>query len=377
MWTIPSAYNEAFAAAKANAAQVRVMAEFRLQSYVQRMPGETRASVGIRLAECYRERLAAVPDLTVYPELRGMPEFLKAEWRGARDGAELDDAQAAAHVMGNWLLHREAFSKQTRQQAHCSVVYFHTSDHGALLGVNLDTHPSEPYDPPRWMPLSEHLVMGGVSSGVFLDEESPEIFPAPVYRLMGRYCRTTEEAVELLTRYNYFWGPCNRLVVDRRGHVAMIEKSACRIGVRWSHDGFGFVTAMTAEEPNMHAYLTERRAASLEARGLPNPCADTRYWAAQDTRRTIMNRLVNEAKQAPTLEKMRALMQYRGQDGVVCDNGDILCPGDPPIEYTIKMEICCLSEARTLWWTRDNERQTPSWQHPMPEVAFTNVLRWP
>ena len=99
MWTIPSAYSEAFAAAKANAAQVRVMAEFRLQSYVQRMPGETRASVGIRLAECYRERLAAVPDLTVYPELRGMPEFLKAEWRGARDGAELDDAQAAAHVI--------------------------------------------------------------------------------------------------------------------------------------------------------------------------------------------------------------------------------------------------------------------------------------
>ncbi len=377
MWTIKSWYHEAYHAAKADATRVRRMADFLLETYLTHLPGETRDSLGARLAECYRMRLAAVPDLSVYPELRGMPQLLEAAWRGARDGAALDEAQAAVHVMGLWLLHREAYSKLTPQPAHCSVAYFHTSDHGALLGVNLDTNPDEPYGPPGWPLVNEHLVTGGVSSGVYLDEASPEIFPAPVSTLVSRYCRSAEEAVELYTRYNHFWGPGNLLVADRAGHVAMIEKSACRIGVRWSHDGFGFVTAMTAEEPGMHAYLEDRRQASLVARGLPTPCADTRYWDAQDTRRAIMNRLMAEAKQAPTLEKMRALMQYRGDDGVVCDNGDVLFPGDPPIEYTIKTDIICLSEQRALWWTRDNETGTPSWEHPMPEVTFPDALSWP
>ena len=377
MWTIKSWYDEAYATAKAGAPRVRATADHLLGIYLAQMPGETRDALGKRLAESYRKRLAAVPDMTRYPELRGMPESLAAAWRGARDGAELDEAQAAVHVMGLWLLHREAFSKLTPQPPHCSVAYFHTSDHGALLGVNLDTSPGEPYGPPAFPLLNENLVMGGVSSGVFLDEESPEIFPAPVFRLVARYCRTAEEAVKMLSHYNHFWGPGNLLIADRAGHIAMIEKSACRIGVRWSHDGFGFVTAMTAEEPGMHAYLADRRAASLVARGLPNPCADTRYWAAQDTRRGIMNRLIAEAKRTPTLEKMRGLMQYRGKDGVVCDNGDVLFPGDPPIEFTIKTDIVCLSEARALWWTRDNETGTPSWEHPMPEITFTDVLRWP
>ena len=146
---------------------------------------------------------------------------------------------------------------------------------------------------------------GGVSSGVFLDEESPEIFPAPVAKLVARYCRNADEAVEMLSRYNYFWGPGNMLIADRQHRVAMIEKSACRIGVRWGQDGFGFVTAMTAEHPEMNKFLADRRAASLPARGLKAPCADTRYWEAQDKRRAIINRLLDEARQAPTLEKLR------------------------------------------------------------------------
>jgi hypothetical protein len=127
----------------------------------------------------------------------------------------------------------------------------------------------------------------------------------------------------------------------------------------------------------MNAYLADRRAASLVARGLPTPCADTRYWDAQDARRAIMNRLLADAKKAPTLESLRAIMQYRGEDGVVCDNGDVLYPGDPPIEFTIKTDVICLSEGRALWWTRDNETGTPSWENPRPEIKYEDVLLWP
>jgi len=377
MWTVQSWYQDAYDAAKANSETMRASADYLIRTYLDAMPGETRESLGAILAAYNQKRLAAVPDYARYPELRGMPEFIAAAWRGRQDGAGLDDEQAAVYADWPTYFHRELRGGKARQPAHCTVLYFPTSDHGAIIGANLDTNPDEPFGPPTWPLLNEHLVCGGVSSGVFLDEQSPEIFPAPVMTLVARYCRTTEEAVEMLTRYNDFWGPWNLLIADRNHHVAMIEKSACRIGVRWSTDGFGFVTAMTAEEPGMHDFLNERRAASLPARGLTDPCADTRYWAAQDQRRALLNRLLNEAREQPTLDGFRKILQYRGPDGVVCDNAEVLFPGDPPIEHTIKTHAVCLSEGRAIWWARDKATGTPSWENPMPEVKFQDVLLWP
>lgn len=376
MWTPQEWYEQARASAAASAEQIRSKMEFMLDVYARAMPGASREHIGKTLADSNRARLDAVPSLTTYPELRGVRGLIAAQWRGARDGAGLDDAQAAVHANGLFHYHRVLARNLGRHKANCSIVYFPNSDHGPLLGTNLDTDPNEPYGPPGWPTVSEHLITGGVSSGVFMDEESPEIFPAPVWQIVGRYARTAAEAVEILTRYNHFWGPGNMIVIDRAHRVAMIEKSACRIGVRWSPDGFGFVTAMTAEEPAMHAYLADRRAASLVARGLPNPCADTRYWAAQDTRRAIMNRLLDDARKAPTLARMQALMQYRGADGVVADNGEILHPGDPPIEHTIRTQVFCLARRRALWWTRDNARNIPSWENRREDVVFSDVDPW-
>lgn len=377
MWTPRSSYEEAFAAGKSRAEFHRAKAEHLVQHFMGLMGMKRREEAAELLAGSNRRRLDATPDLTRYPELRGMRELIEAERRGMRDGAGLDDAQAEAAFDGHFYLHRVIAGGRVKPKAHCSVAYFPTSDHGALLASNLDTDIHEPYTEPTWPLANEHLIIGGVSAGVFLDEESPEIFPAPVSRLVSRYSRNTDEAVEMFTRYNLFWGPGNLIVIDRRGRVAMIEKSACRIGVRYSPDGFGFTTAMVAREPGMKAFLADRRAASLVDRKLPNPCADTRYWAAQEVRHDIMTRLLDEARKAPTLEKMRALMQYRGSDGVVCDNGEILHPGDPPIEHTIRTMIVCLSEGKALWWTRDNERNIPSWQNRREDVHFKDVLLWP
>jgi hypothetical protein len=376
MWTAQSWYDQARAAATANAKRVRDTAEMLLRMYMGSFPGASREEVGRTLEKCNRERLAAVPDRGRYPELRGMPELIAASWRGTREGAGLDDTLAAVNANGLFYHHRYIASGRVKPKAHCSWVCFGTSDHGPLLGNNLDTGFDEPYGPPEWPMVNEHVFLGGVSSGVFLDEESPEIFPAPVFGLVARYCRSSEEAVEMLTRYNYFWGPGNQLVVDRNRRIAMVEKSACRIGVRWSGDAFGFVTAMTAEHPEMNRFLADRRAASIVDRKLPNPCADTRYWAAQDKRRGIMNRLMDEARKAPTLERLRALMQYRGPEGVVCDGGEVNYPGDPPIEHTVRTMIFCLSEGRALWWTWDVERNIPSWKNRREDVHFKDALVW-
>src|SRR5690606_8730246 len=123
-------------------------------------------------------------------------------------------------------------------------------------------------------------------------------------------------------------------------------------------------------------FVAERRAASLQARGLSSPCADTRYWDAQDVRRAILNRLLDDARANPTLEKLRAMMQYRGPDGLVAGNGDVLHPGDPGIEHTLRTQIFCLAEGRALWWARDNARDIPSWENRREDVTFKDVWLW-
>jgi hypothetical protein len=376
MWTIQSAYDQARAAAAAKAPWHRDMAAHLLKNYVNHLPGMSRQEIGTLLAKSNQERLAAQPSLARYPELRGMREIIQAQWRGTQDGAGLDDVLAAVMANGHFYYHRYICGGKVKPKAHCTCAYFPISDHGPLFATNLDSSPDEPFGTPGWPAASEHLVIGGVSSGVFFDEESPEIFPAPVHRIVGRYCRSTDEAVEMFTRYNHFWGPGNLLVIDRDHHVAMFEKTACRIGVRRSPDGFGFVTAMTAEHPEMNRFLADRRAVSLVARGLPDPCGDTRYWAVQDQRRMLLNRLFDEARQAPTLETLRSIMQYRGPDGMVCDNGDVLHPGDPPIEFTLCTSIFCLAEGRALWWARDKARNIPSWQNRQTDVEYRDVWLW-
>jgi len=376
MWTIDGWYEQARAAAAANPEHHRAKAEHSLGVYFRAFPEMTREDIAKMLAKSNQERLDAVPSFTKYPELRGMRELLAAQRRGHQAGAGLDDAQAGMAADGLYYYHRNITSKRKVHTANCSAVYFGTSDHGPLYSSNLDTDINEPYTAPVWPVLNENLVCGGVSSGVFLDEKSPEVFPAPVYALVGRYCKNTADAVEMLVRYNHFWGPCNFLVADTNHDVAMFEKTACRVAVRRSADGFGYVTAMTQEDPELWKFVNDRRLQSLPERGLPNPCNDTRYWAAQDKRRGLMNRLMDEARKNPTVDKLRSIMQYREADGMVAGNGDVLFPGDAPIEHTIRTQIFCLSEGRALWWARDNAKNIPSWENRKEDVHFKNVWLW-
>lgn len=374
MWTVTSWYEEARRNAERDREQIRKMADFRLQIAEQGIPGKSRAEIGRILEKFNQERLNAVPDLNRYPELRGMRELVEAEWRGTRDGAQLTAEQWAATCDGGFYGHRYIASGR-KPPTGCSYVYFPRSDHGPILANNLDSSPQEPFGTPEWPALNEHLIAGGVSSGIFNDEESPEIFPAPVYKLVGRYCRSTAEGVEMMQRYNYFWGPGNRILIDRNQDVAMIEKSACRIGVRRSSDGFGFITAMTAEEPAMNAFLADRRACSLKARKLPPDCDDTIYWRGADKRRALMNELLDEGRKEPTLEKLRQIIQFRDpRRGLVCYNGEPLRPGGSPVEHTIRTSIWLLREGRAMWWALEGD--TPSFENRKEDIHYKDVLRW-
>lgn len=374
MWTISSWYEEARREAEANREHVRRMADFRLDILGgQITPRRSRVEVGQLLAASNRERLEAVPDLTRYPELRGMRELVEAGWRGTRDGAGLSDEQWAATCDAGFYGHRYIASGR-KPPTGCTYVFFPDSDHGPILANNLDSSPREPFGAPAWPAINEHLIFGAVSSGLFNDEQSPEIFPAPVNKIAARYCRSTDEAVEILTRYNYFWGPGNRIVIDRNRNVAMVEKSACRIGVRRSPDGFGFITAMTAQEPGMNAWLADRRAYSLKARNLPPDCDDVHYWRGGDRRRALLNELLDEGRKQPTLEKLRSIIQFRDDKrGLVCYNGELL-PGGSPVDHTIRTTIWLLREGRAMWWAIGDGK--PSYENRREDVLFKDVLLW-
>jgi len=382
MWTIQSWYDTARRDAASDPIYYRNFANLYLKLYTDSMPGMSRAEIVSRLARCNAERLDAVPSLVSFPELRGMRELILAQRRGTSDGAGLTDDQQAAYFCANFYFHRHiASGRLQRERARCSTVYFPQSDHGPLFAANLDSGPDEPYTAPEWPMASEHLIIGGVSSGVFLDEESPEIFPAPVQQIVARYARSTDEAVEMFRRYNHFWGPCNLLIVDRDQRVAMIEKTACRMAVRFSPDGFGFVTAMAQEDGAMRAFVDGRRAASLVDRGLdPADCDDVPYWAMQLQRHNLMKELLDEARKKPTLEGLRAMLQFRSPTRGCCAvGGEPIRPGvrgSAPLEHTLRTYVTVLREKRALWWKRDEEKNIPSWLNPQPDVQYRDVLDW-
>ncbi len=378
-WTVESWYAEAKSEAESRRALTQSLADIWFKTLQRGMPEASREEIGQRVIEFDRQRMDAVPDLKKYPELRGMRELMTAAHRGLRDGAGLSETDAAAIRSAATFYHR--FISGGRKpsgsaKAQCSYVYFPTSEVGPILANNLDSSPEEKFGEPHWPAASEHLIFGGVSSGVFFDELSPEIFPAPVHKLVARYCRNTDEAVEMFTRYNLFWGPGNMLVVDREHKLAMVEKSSCRIGVRRG-EGFGFITAMTQQHPEMRAYVRSKRAESLVRRNLPNPCHDTIYWDAQDRRGDLMTQLLEEAKAKPSVEALRKIIQFRDpKRGNVAGNGEVLSPGGPPSEHTLRTSLWLLREGRAMWWARDEQTGKPSFENRMPDVTFENVWRW-
>ena len=381
MWTQENWYNEAKKWAAENRDFLQKMSALFLNMLKNHIPDREESEIINIVLQYSQKRLNTPVNFKKYPELRGMKELISAEWKGIRDGAGFDDGLTAVYTNGMNFYHRMICTGKIGnmevkpQSARCSYIFFPESDHGPLLANNLDTSPEEPFGQPEWPALNEHLIIGSVSSGIFLDEEPEETFPAPVFKIVARYCKNAKEAVEILERYNQFWGPSNCIIVDREKNCAMIEKSACRIGIRWSKDGFGFITAMTAEHPEMNAYLNDRRQASIKARNLKPGSCDEIYWKKQDSRRQLMNELLDDAKKNPTLETMRRFIQFRDpKRGNVCGNGEIYSPGCPQSEYTVRTVIWLLKEGTALWWAKQGD--IPSFKNPMPPVKFENVLLW-
>lgn len=88
-----------------------------------------------------------------------------------------------------------------------------------------------------------------------------------------------------------------------------------------------------------------------------------------------MRELIDEARRKPTLEGMRRFIQFRSPErGNVCGNGEILFPGGPESEYTLKTSVWLLREGRAMWWAREGNK--PSFENQKSDVLFKDVWLW-
>jgi len=334
-------------------------------------PQASREEVMQAALQARRERLAAVPDLSRYPELDGAREALEASDEGLRDGGGYSPEQAAVCREYIWLCRKHSEQGGVLPDRGCTGVFIAQSPEGPLAASNLDDWiDSAPLPLPR-APLTTPLGLGriDVSCGILLDEPTPEIFPAPVSHLLSELCGTVEEGVELLARYNFFWGPRNRLLWDKSGASAVIEKSACRYGVRWG-DGCSYTTAMHMETPEMKKFLHGRHCKYLQESGKGEDSIDGAYWRAAQARHHNLARLTQQAAQNPSFEALRSVMQSRDGAASLCLHGDKSHRDDEHVNYTLSTTVWEVARNKATCWRIRSQDGPPACQSEPEEVCF-------
>lgn len=227
-------------------------------------------------AALHQKKMAALPDLRLFPELKGMDQYLDDEARGFAQGAGIDVREVYLerywreiyfHALGHIPLARS-----------CSEFYFVETPQGPLLGKGWDDTPvwyreqDFPVSPPpQELTLLRQKGVRGYSyvytvnevglcyeqggGAMYEREEDREeiLFPAPVVDILLRRCATVDQAVGLLTRYNIYWGPCNSVVGDAEGRIAIFEKSKYSFGLRRYDGTFAVTTYGGCDDPKMRS----------------------------------------------------------------------------------------------------------------------------
>lgn len=235
-------------------------------------------------ADLHRRKLEALPDLRVFPELKGMDQYLDEEARGFADGAGIDLRWVLLDRYAGEVYHAamdvvpptgRAGVPDGRAFTACSEFYFADTPDGPVLGKGIDdillwhrdrrspAPPIEPvlyrqpsgrgYDYVDYPYVNEHGLCVEEGGGALYELEPAReevVFPVNYNDLVLRHCSTVDEATELLTRYNAFWGPVNYVVGDAEGRCAVIEKSRFQYAVRHG-DGFVHTTYGGCDDATM------------------------------------------------------------------------------------------------------------------------------
>jgi hypothetical protein len=307
-----------------------------------------------------RERLDAVPSLTTYPELRGHRERIDSEDRGMRDAGVSAEMIAVARSLDFYT--RTRLYQETGRVYYvepgveeCRILYVPESEVGPIHAKNVDGPLPENASPlppvPKGTPWfwNHSIVLDGVGSGLHIDEIPPEIFPVNIYDVCYEHCATLSEAVELLTRYNYFWGHGNLLVHDYHGNSIVFEKTQCRVATRGpNRHGMTFTSGMGALDPGIREYQRAMRQKYLDQIGDDWDGPEGCFWKMSDETYKNMERYVEQLPARPTLAQVNELMERRDPGGPLCYTGEKTHPRQPVGCWSAEMRVFVINEHKCI-----------------------------
>ena len=223
----------------------------------------------------HQRMMEALPDLGKFPELRGMDQYLDDEVRGIAEGAQTTVAEVCLRRYWREVMWHACGHPPGASGAACSEIVLFDAEGNFLVGKGWDDiltwyDPKDFQSPPKEFELSLNRQADGrgysyVASvnekglaweqgggPLYLEPRPEDIrFPVPMVDLLLRHCATTDEVVELMTRYEDYWGPCNSVAVDAEGHTALFEKSWSRLHLTRGRGQPIFTTYGGCEAPEM------------------------------------------------------------------------------------------------------------------------------
>lgn len=235
-----------------------------------------------------RKRLDDEPSFEQFPELRGHADLLRAERQAFMDESGLDETATAYFYSSNYFMHKPLNAKHlarwdlvTAPDFGCTNVFMPGGSEGVTIGDNRDIALPKDMEPYRnWRPDelftvnrdAVHWCQGAVSSAVLLDDEPACSFPASPFEyqhLMPKECfENIDVFIEFLTRFNEFWGPGNRIIVDRKMNAVAIDKTNCMVAFRKpAVNGAVAVTACAYLDDKLSAHQLERAARAAKIKG--------------------------------------------------------------------------------------------------------------
>ena len=243
----------------------------------------TQEDLWVHAADLHRRKMDALPELKRFPELKGMDQYLDEQTRGFAEGAGIDVREVYLQDYWREIIFYVTGGGRRPNPGSCSEFFFPDTPKGPLRGKGWDDimawytdnpfslPPAESREPPiniipprdegrgyrRHGTINEVglcLDTGGGATYEYEEERDEALFPAPVHDLVMRSCATALEAVEMLTRYNIYWGPCNCVVSDAEGKGALIEKSKYHYAVRMSDRNVLITTYGGCEDEDMRRW---------------------------------------------------------------------------------------------------------------------------
>ncbi|MGB9641595.1 MAG: hypothetical protein ACP5JO_00865 [Candidatus Ratteibacteria bacterium] len=372
MITVEQAYIRGRKAGEAAAKdpQWRLMAESVMDWAKKSYPASAELDYKYEILKLEKERLNASLDLTKFPECKEWMDIVRAEHRGFFDGCK-DEWMTAHHFNWYWFVSRRLntrYVKKAAPKGKCTGVWFGHGQEGPMAGQNLDDliRPFQKFNPPEkgpsGKPFEKITLVGSASSAVLCDEEPENIFPVDVFEIMPEDIKKLPDFVGFLYRYREFFGPGNMVFADPEMNSVAIEKSNCRMGVRWQKNGASAVTACAYLTPEMNAFKKERDRISFELRGFdPVDNPDYVFWAGCEKRyRRLLELVEKEASGIPTLQGLANIMLDHAVPfpDRICLAGEKGHRLDWDANWTLVSSSSVLfgPTRRTLWWRKEGNR---------------------